>query len=144
MIWHICRIFRKIYRLFRWLPIIWRDYEWSYVFLFKILQFKFKLMEEFYRSSNAISANSLDVASQVHTCRLLCKRIVEDDYTTPWDELNKPVFARFNWHGLNDNDETELEKKRIMWAIEREDQQRNQDIQYLCRIIQKHIWCWWD
>jgi hypothetical protein len=40
------RSFRKLKRIIEWLPILWRDEDWDYQFLVKIIQFKLRRMAD--------------------------------------------------------------------------------------------------
>ena len=53
----IRQIIRGIKNLWFWVPIIWNDRQWDEYHLFKLLAFKFKLMEDFYDSEHAVSAD---------------------------------------------------------------------------------------
>jgi len=150
MIWRIRRFFRKIVLLARWLPVIWRDQPWDECFLFSLLQFKFQLMEEFYNSNMAMSADAKHVAKQVRICKLLCKRLIEEDYTSPWEDRNFKAFDQFDFVDegkgvlrLVDNC-TDLERKYIDWGFKYKEKMIQQDIDLLLRIIKKQVRTWWD
>jgi len=120
------RMLRRIKIFFCWWPVIWRDEQWDEFYLFEILRFKFKLMEKFFESNDSLSPDSKQRAKEIKICRILCERLIKHDYTTPWDKLEDTVFL---W----------LQKFE-----RREYYMPQQDINYLCKMIQKHVQKWWD
>ena len=140
MIWKIKVLYWKVRNLIRLVPIIWKDEQWDESYVFKLLAFKFKLMEDFYNSKYAISADSKKVASEVRVCRLLCNRLITNDY----DEM---LDVEWEW-------ETEdilpicYGCHTIGWIADRwmdyEMQMRHQDLALLCKLIEKHAFTWWD
>ena len=38
----IKQFFRRIYNLYRWFPIIWKDQDWDHSYIFEIFKFKLK------------------------------------------------------------------------------------------------------
>jgi hypothetical protein len=79
MLWRIKRFIRKIRNIFLWLPILWRDEQWDGTYVFRILDFKFKLMEENF-INDAYVADAKKCAREIHICRLLCKRLIDCEY----------------------------------------------------------------
>ena len=161
-VWYGCEIFnfhrfrsfrRGIYNLCIWLPTIWYDRQWDSSYLYRILQLKFKRMEQFYGSEWAVSADAPEMIHQCRICRILCERIIAEDYTTPYDDRNKPYHDQFillfkkhleseeNSFSFNQD---EKENKACLLEYTHEDMMLCQDIEYLCKMIQKYSQCWWD
>lgn len=140
-------IIRSIKNLWHWFPIIWNDRQWDCCYLFELLAFKFKLMEDFYNSKYAVSADTKDIASKVRICRLLCERIYQEDYGSMLDLIyHSDSFDDF-LKRLNSGQET-ITCETIGWTGDRwmkyETYMRDQDVELLCKIIKKHSPSWWD
>ncbi len=43
---NVHKLFRFIKRLFAYLPVLWRDEDWDYLYLLRLMQFKIKRMRE--------------------------------------------------------------------------------------------------
>jgi hypothetical protein len=148
-----------IKNLFVWLPTIWGDRDWDEYFLLRILELKFKRMEHLFREhGNHVGADR--TAHRLRICRCLCKRLAEEKYTTPYDERNKP---HLDWVGkkieesfhkepnengfitiIGHNEPDEPEDRWIRPRHEHEEKMIQQDIDLLCKIIQRHVRGWWD
>lgn len=153
-------LFTGIRNLIKWSKLIWCDHQWDDCYIFEMLRFKLVVMEKFYSSDNAMSANAKKVARKIHICILLIDRILLNDYPTPFDERNEPSFRRFQEaferslhsetdengliHLTRDYDDTPLERQIFKWKTEHEDNLLKQDINYLFNFMAKHIRGWWD
>jgi hypothetical protein len=150
--------FDGIKNLIRWLPIIWEDRDWDNYFLLKIIEFKLRNMEKFFRTKGHHLYAERD-AKKINTCRILCTRITKDNY---YDN----VFANFHkkWGRtkldskkiegtdflelLIDADLTEEQKlekikdRKHLWK--EEDYLKKQDLDLLFKLMRKHIQYWWD
>lgn len=69
-----------IKNLIKWFPIIWKDRDWDYYFIYAILHKKLNNMEKFYSSDKAWASDSKDVAEQIKEAKVLCKRLMDEDY----------------------------------------------------------------
>lgn len=149
--WLEMRVVRQIIQglknLWFWIPVIWNDRGWDEYYLFRLLVFKFKLMENFYNSEHAISADRKHVASKVRICRLLCERLAENDYDSMLDlEYHSGDFNDFVRRVSNGQKTVTchtLGHYGDRW-MKYEDYMMKQDVELLCRIMQKHILTWWD
>lgn len=151
--------FRNIISTIRWLPVIWQDRQWDEYYLYKILEHKFKLMEDFFRYKG-MHVGAEREANQMKVCRLLLQRLMEENYTTPYDERNQPHFDWFqkkmeeafnkepNGEGFiviaEAYERDEPDARWIVPAHKHEKYLRKQDIDLLFRIITKHAEKWWD
>ena len=146
---HRFRSFRRgLCNLFVWFPTIWYDRQWDDYYLYNMLRVKFRRMEEFYGESKwAISADADKVAHQCRICRILCERIIAEDYTTPYTDRVKPIHDRF-WKQFKDfmgsPEDKPFERKLTILEYNHENMMLKQDIKYLCHMINKHSQGWWD
>lgn len=69
------RIFQEsVVRVFQWLPFIWKDRDWDYVFLFKVIQYKIKRMAELqveYGSSLNRHETAAEMMQAIHLLELI-------------------------------------------------------------------------
>ena len=113
-----------ISNLVKWFPVIWKDRDWDYCFFLTILHKKLCFMEELFEY-NAHYVGSEKDARIIKICRILSERLVRDDYIMSLAE-NKVFYRR----------EPEVWKH--------EDALRDQDRDYLFKLMQKHLFKWWD
>jgi hypothetical protein len=151
-------LFFAIYRIGYWLPVIWKDRWWDSSFLLRIMEVKLRYDADRYKRMGTHVGNDRRVR-QIRTAAILCKRLDEQDYTTPWDKEFEQAGNNL-WNYMENHTETMgsnlivhtsrgyIESKRLSdasrWAIRREDDMRKQDLEYLCKLLQKHLFKWWD
>jgi len=97
-------------------------------------------------------------AKQMLTCAILCKRLVDNKYTTPWDvgaresswrmwnylAGNKQKFGNLIIHSTEGYVEDPKLSREFRWASEREDEMKQQDRDLLFKLMKKHLFSWWD
>lgn len=147
----------KIYRLLYWLPIIWKDRWYDDSFFLKILEHKL-LYNAVRFEKLGLGVTSEDDAKRMRVAAALCKRIYEDNYTTPWDEeAREDSRERFSYMRSNKVERNGVifytsqgyepdprRTKMSKWAFERKNQMRALDLEELLRIFRKHLFGWWD
>jgi len=172
MYWKIKQTFIKIMgwprdikygikNLIKWFPVIWKDRDWDQWFLYKILYFKLKEME-YNQRVYGHHVNNEKVADQIKTCKLLAKRLIDNDYLEnstyrldkKWGEHtmtfipceDNPEFltAEFKTENAITDKEKKQENKERMVAYKHSDYLENQDLDMLFKNIRKHIQGWWD
>ena len=155
--------------LIKWAPVIWKDRDWDQYFLYIILQFKLKQMEQLQRKYG-ISVNSNDYADQMRTCILLLERIIKDDYLhnvlkpheEKWGESRldfketsdqtfrdidggeKLYEGAFSVEKVTTPKEKKQENKERMRLYDHVRKLEKQDLDLLFKNIRKHIEGWWD
>lgn len=153
------RIKYGIENLIIWFPTIWRDRDWDEYFLFKILEKKFTHMENHFRKyGNHVGSEKS--AHRMMVCKNLCTRLCENEYTTPYDERNKPHLEWFiekmkaAFHKEPDkrgfitivrrDEPDEPDNRWINPGVDHEEMLEQQDVDLLCRILSKHSRGWWN
>ena len=114
--------------ILKWLPIIYRDRHWDFVYIFDILQFKLELMEKYYKTSSCLESPEKIVKS-ISDCRKILDRIIDDDYI-PNDILEWP--------------NTEENRKKILETGRVAAEQYNADIMRFFTKMAREIQNWWD
>ena len=140
--------------------ILWRDRNWDWGYIYRLLELKLRLMSQEFRENghhvgSELSAQRLLVAAE------LCRRIYEDNYSdiplkrheAKWGKLNwgsEPIEGS-NCHRLlisrpNATSEKlhEQERKETLAIHQAADSQKQADLDYLCKLLSKYSFGWWD
>jgi len=148
-----------IKNLFIWAPIIWKDRSWDFIYLFFILHKKLSLMEPSIRDGHCVGGPKR--AKDIKTCRLLVKRIIDDNYhenafinhDKKWGELNiefvptedkKLCKLEVNRDNVKNEKEREEERKQSNFLYKHSDKMKDQDVKLLFKIMSKKGLSWWD
>jgi hypothetical protein len=113
----------------RYLPLIWRDRDFDFSYLLSLMETKLR------RMSVAIGDEGHLVKAdrsgkQLRICAELCRRINEDRYF-------------LNTYQCEDNWSSASDAQRRRWA-EMAWRNRQNDVDYLCLMMRKHLLSWWD
>lgn len=115
--------------------------------MFRILAHKLELMEKFFNSNESCIADAQKCAKEIKTCRILCKRLYEQNYDSMLDLVHHQENFNDYIKALNDGKPTTT-CNTINWTEERwinyEDYMTRQDMEYLCKMLRKHVRGWWD
>jgi hypothetical protein len=68
-----------IRNVWRWLPIIWRDRDWDWEYIAKVLEFKLRKHAELEETCGHHVGSELD-AKRMRICIALLRRLREDEY----------------------------------------------------------------
>lgn len=163
-IWNSIRIFftvkwESLKSVWAYLPVVWNDRNWDYSSFLDLMEFKLERMAEYHlryghHVGNEDDARDLRVAAQ------LCARIRDDDYSKipleahdkKWGE-NQNVFIPTNhniteWRMVrlnvrNDKDR-EQEREEFLVISKHADIQRQNDLDYLGKMLSEKLLGWWD
>ncbi len=135
------RLLWSIKNVISWIPILWNNFDWDESFLLRIMEFKLRKMSKYFKDKG-IAANSKQQSEQCRIAAILCKRIAESNYNM------------YFWHRWIDSEENifgmKLEEESIGLfdgqneALDYEDYMRKQDLDYLCGLLKKDLFRWWD
>lgn len=136
--------------LIRWFPLIWADRNWDEVYLFRILEFKLRIMNRtFSRYDRHVGSER--TARQLLVCAELCRRIHEDQYQ---ENLSGPVTLQ-HWTTPTENpglaqlhiemyqNGNQVPKDQIRRWHEMAERNIRNDLAYLSTLIRKHSRGWW-
>lgn len=105
----------------RWLPLIWRDRDWDWVFLAQVMEFKLRRMAHHENFFGHHVGSKLDARRQL-ICAELLKRLMDDDYY---------IHARKFFGVTPAASEAALRNQRS-------------DQRYLGLLLGKYLTHWWD
>lgn len=139
------RFYWRLSNVIRWFPTIWNDNDFDSSYMWIILRKKLSHMEEFFNSEYCYHVGSEKQAQEIRICKLLCDRIISEDYPTMWD--NK-------WHRNWDSFEefmkivntplSDIQQDAFNRAIKHEEYLKKQDIEILGKMLKKYSRTWWD
>jgi hypothetical protein len=139
-------IVHSIQQLFYWLPIIWKDRDWDYHYIFVILRHKLQALE-----LNEEDVERRNVQLAIYTLN----RLIDDNYyelayrqhEQKWGELQsyiKNSQLYFYYPNAKTAQDDKQARKEAKYCVEREIYLPKQDVLQLATIIQKHILHWWS
>ncbi len=150
-----------IENLIIWFPIIWKDRDWDHWYLYKILKFKLSNMEKLHRKYGH-AVNSEKIANKIKVCVNLLDRLIEDNYDESafkkhhkkwgepifhWDECEdkKGYYSlKIEQKNIKTKKDKDQEAKEFKRCYNHEEMLRKQDVDYLFKLMNKHIQGWWD
>jgi len=132
--------------LWIWLPVIWRQRDWDFAYLYDVVYFKLKLMEKELRECTFVVGSSKE-ALNIRICMTLLKRIQEGNYLEEefdvWHKENPLRFVKQADGSSKVVRTTEKQSKIFRRLIERETQLRKQDCDLFFKIFRGHHQRWW-
>lgn len=148
-------LYQGIRNLIIWFPIIWKDRQWNDVFIYILLEKKFKLMSNMQRKyGNSTKHN--EIADQLQWASALCSRILNESYLQ--ETCDKYHYdEKFPNDILTFSDEpNERGNYAVIWSDNKEQQElfskcskesdelEAKDKEELWSLIKNHIDEWWD
>ena len=88
MIYKIKQFFKRIYNLYRWFPIIWKDQDWDHHYIFEILKFKLKNQAEYINAKNRHTTAKRD-AEIIMLCVRLIEKVQHEYYGIEYQNYHK-------------------------------------------------------
>lgn len=167
-IWSIRRFIKKIRNVIRWLPTIWKDEDWDDFYIFEVLKVKLKHQSEYIKKRD-YHVGALYESQRMETCIRLIEKIQSEEYTIEyhnefvkkWGEakwsfvpLSKEMQEKTNCKGCSEliisypNVKSPQDKidcdKEMFDGIKKGQDKHERARKLLFRILDKHIFNWWD
>ena len=98
-----------------WFKVIWRDRNYDYFYIYKILQHKLKLMEEHIRVRNNHVEAQRD-AQQIRVCLDLLNHLIGDDYENTLRYFHTLKWGEFNYKFVPVGDRTGYSKMEVSYT----------------------------
>lgn len=150
----------SIKNLIVWFPLIWRDRQWDYIFIYRILHKKLSLMEKFIRK-DGIHVRNIQDADKMKTCILLLERLMNDIYHDQafkkhYEKWGDPLMRFidcehedcheiiFDYKNVKTEKDEKQKTKEFRRCIKHEEYLMKQDSELLFKMLHKHIRTWWD
>ena len=112
----------QVRKILDYAPVVLADRNWDECFIWMLLRLKLARCERYFRN-DGITVGHIRQADQIRTCVLLLDRLIANAY---W----QPSFGEFS--------------KKTYLALYYDDYMICQDMQYLFKLLMKHMRSWWD
>jgi len=145
--------FESIAKVFKWLPIIWKDRDWDQSYFWRIVEMKLSTMEDLFENYGS-GANSKNDAKKIRIMKNLAKRMYDEDYLsnalTQVESQFGQLKVRFVPVKNSNHKEMIIEtsgkqeddaRKR---AHRKSDAMEQQDLDMFCKMLNKNIRSFWD
>lgn len=155
---------RKIWQIknvFRWLPIIWKQYDFDYHYSLEVFKFQLKKQAEFLESDRALTSSSKDRAKRIRTVIKLMDKIYAEEYAMEYQDILEEMYGKdvletelvpfqgdsefktlkFKYESWDNAEEiSQIKDELFQMSIEKQ----NRAHKILWAIIEKDIQTWWD
>lgn len=162
MIYWFKRKWRQIKRVWDFLPIIWRGYDWDYRYAVELFQHQLK------RTANEIenrgfAKDAKNTASKIRTAVELLEKVYDEDYAMEYIQKIEERYgpSHYEWTSIEDVDQTYWDIKDIfeedyteaqllLIAEERNEEMRISQLKQarahrvVWQYIEHNIRHWWD
>jgi hypothetical protein len=91
VMYKIKQFFKRIYNLYRWFPIIWKDQDWDDFYIFEILKFKLKNQAKYISYHDRHMSAKRD-AEIMMTCVRLIERVQDEYYGSEYIKYSDSEF----------------------------------------------------
>lgn len=142
------RLLGRLRRVFRWLPVLWRDFDGDWAAIFLVWEFRLREGARHIREHNLIE-DAEKVASEMETCAAALCRLAEDDYAREEWERHRSRFpprraerladGRYCLEPMSDEEAASLEA-----LVRIEEAMRAADEKLFAETLIKNYRGWWD
>lgn len=102
--------FRRIYKIFQYIPVLWYNEDWDYFYLYSLMQYKIKRMRKYHEKMQDYVGWELRVKDMKRAEELL-ENIKNDEYDDQIESDNQLTFLKADL--LRKKDKEELMKLLI-------------------------------
>ena len=110
------RIYNRLYRIIRWFPILWKQYDFDYIYALDVFKFQLKNIKDHLNSKYSYTENSKHYASRIDTILKLMEKVYNEDYSYIDDEFNSKYpkrelyvdenhYLQHKYEGVTDSEE---------------------------------------
>ena len=155
---------RKIWQIknvFRWLPIIWKQYDFDYNYSLEVFKFQLQKQAEFLESDRAVTLCAKDKAKRIRTVIKLMDKVYGDEYGMEYQDVLEEMYGKdvletelvpfqgdselktlkFKYESWDNAEEiSQIKDELFQMSIEKQ----NRAHKILWSLIEKDIRGWWD
>lgn len=152
LIFEISHFFGRIYRSFQFAKYAYSTYDWDYIYIVDIMIFKMERMHDNFKYHGV--AEHKDDLKQIKATIKLLRRVKDYDYEDKYYKALDKKWGKFPtgrdgfWKGSRSKVKTPADKKAylkdVKALIKNSHKDRTQDLRAAFKIMEKHIWSWWD
>jgi len=155
---------KQIQRVISFLPIIWKGYDWDYIYAINIFKHQLERLADSMESEKAWGLTSSDRASKIRTAIKLMDKVYDEEYAGEYQEQIELLYGKtrhefieikegdrkgtFSVQPTNElavDDEHQKEINEVsyqLFLLSRDKQEKAHRI--LWAYIEHNIQCWWD
>jgi hypothetical protein len=93
MIYWFKRKYRQIRNVFRWLPIIWKQYDFDYSESIEVFKFQLQKQAEFFESDMSFTTSAPYQAKRIRTILKLMDKVYNEEYGTDYQDILKEMYG---------------------------------------------------
>ena len=157
------RKYRQIKNVFRWLPIIWKQYDFDYSYSIEVFKFQLEKQAEFLESDRAITLSAKNKASRIRMVLRLMEKVYNEDYALEYTDEFEKIYGKgsSDVNFVNTKNPNLFSMKKKYELTESEEKIREMDQVYnnlflnsiqkqkrahklLWDLIEHNIQGWWD
>lgn len=160
------RKWSQIKRVWNFLPLIWKGYDWDYHYAVELFQHQLKRMADHIGSDKAWSLGHKQTASRIRTAVELMQKVYDDEYAMEYYDIMEEKYGKTNFEFVETGDFDEKGDPYYTMEIVYENNYTKEEIELIneergalqleCRAKQKHahklLWDfvehniqrWWD
>lgn len=164
MIYWFKKKFWQIKNLFKWIPVIWNQFDFDYYYSIEVFKFQLQKQAQFLESNKAYTVEAKHNAKRIRTVLKLMDKVYNEEYACEYQDKLKKLYGDnvldFKFievdsknngnkiYSIQHEYETwvncdEIEKtKDTLFKISKEKQERAHKL--LWSMIEKDIRKWWD
>lgn len=87
------RKYWQIKNVFRWLPIIWKQYDFDYMYSIDVFKFQLQKQAEFLESNKARTVSAKDRAKRIRTVIKLMDKVYDEEYAMEYMDKLKELYG---------------------------------------------------
>lgn len=132
-----------IKNIIKWFPLIYKDRDWDYHFLLKIMEFKFNKIHYELSNSQHLKYTNTKAIKSLNICANLLDRLKKNEYNE--DRLNKIMEEAMPiWKQDKEYEEPKDHFKIFTRENNKAINSRKQDKELFCKLFIKYLDTWWD
>ena len=101
--------YRRIKRLFKWIPVIWNSYyDWDYRSAIDVFQYQLERIADMLESNRSISVESKHNATRIRTAIRLMNKVYDEEYAMEYFNEIERIYGKSKYDFLPVNEKGEL------------------------------------
>lgn len=146
--------FFKAKRACEFFVLGWNDYDYDYVYFYRILHFKLKKMSDFFNSEDAVASGE-NRNESIKKCVDLIEKLQSNNYEKnyikfekkwgpPGHYVSKDGYLRSEREDALTSTKAKIMRKEFFKALELDEKEKKKDMNVLFDTIKNNHCYWWD
>ena len=102
-------------KLIRWIPIIWKTYDWDYRFAIDVFKYQLEDIVSFMESDKAFSSRAKEDASRIKTVLKLMDKVYNEDYALEYFNKIENLYGKWDFNFIPTKDKPEYYEMVDVW-----------------------------